>query len=98
MPSFIILNSKNGTIAINVANPEHQDFSRKIKAMSSRNYEIDLGPNESHLPFITQRMRSVKAACPHRVECPRPGCAACKVTAGFILKVCKKKVLPPGQY
>lgn len=93
MPSFIILNSKEWRSCNKCGQPRASDFSRKIKAISSGNYDIHLGSNESHLPFVTQRLHSVKAAYLHLVECPRHDCAACKVTAGFILKV-----LPPGQY
>lgn len=58
MPSFIILNSKNLTVEVNVANPEGQDFSRKVKAIFSRKCVINLGPNVSYLPSITQRVTS----------------------------------------
>lgn len=58
VPSFIILNSKNLTVEVNMANPDGQDFSRKVKAIFSRKCIINLGPNVSYLPFITQRVNS----------------------------------------
>ena len=60
MPSFIILNSKNVTVEVNVANPDSQDFSRNVKAIFSRKCDIDLGPKVSYLPFITQRVNSAQ--------------------------------------